>query len=347
MVSLMMENAGQLDARMVIPSGCDRLLLADKLAIGVLWHQCCLLRDVKSQPVPMEESPDLSQEDDEKLQQRWWDRHSFTLPASKLLESKKMNKLLKAVRQSAVRLPPMRLQELRTLACFTDTKEAYLKMPEQGACRVVKAIEDAVHDNFDLWLRVAALFDTLAYVSTENPSFCDLSHVEHALDRIATFVNRRYGTGASAAPAPTSFFVRAFDEMWNMALQKVNICALSFNQFLREGLWEKLWENYLPYAKQDREVVANSQNPYTGASSSDADRIRQLERDLQKERHSNEQRRAHIDNIKSKKGGAPNAKRQANWNNKNDDRRDGGSSSFPRGGKGAKGKGKNSKHRRV
>ncbi len=51
--------------------------------------------------------------------------------------------------------------------------------------------------------------------------------------------------------------------------------------------------------------------------------------------------------LRPRRGGAPNAKRQADWNNKNDTRRDGGPSSFPRSGKGAKGKGKNQKSRRI
>ncbi len=165
MVSLLAENSGEVEEKLISPSGCMRLNHRDKLCISVLWHKCLKERDSKDEPRRLGDGTvQLDLEDDERLRKNWWKIHGYGLPATRLLDSNSIGKLLSWVKRPRVLIEKLRLQELRSMAHFGGSDDTYLKMPvstdekSQQKCQIVKAVEDAVADNLDLLLRVNALF---------------------------------------------------------------------------------------------------------------------------------------------------------------------------------------------
>ena len=85
------------------------------------------------------------------------------------------------------------------MANFESKDNKYLDLESM---QTIQKVEDTIHSNFDIFLRVRTLLTTIAYCSIMHQWFLNLTIVNHALTRIKAFIAIRYGTGSNASPAP-------------------------------------------------------------------------------------------------------------------------------------------------
>ena len=155
------------------------------------------------------------------------------------------------------KLDNVKIEELRTLDSFEDSRVRLLDLEKM---REVQYVEDVVADNLDLLVRVRALFTTFSYICLQNQEFLDLTTVNRVMMWIERFLQTRYDTHNSSAPAPTNVFTRVFLLTWKDTQDAVNLNCRTLKELFGANVWgkQKHWIGYTPYAQQALSVVPSS-----------------------------------------------------------------------------------------
>ena len=188
---------------------CD--LLAEKVAVRKLWALCrgiydkkkdanggCL--DVTDEPLPAEVQVSIDT--------KWLSKHAFVLGTHRLLTTGLLDSLYRHVHASPRSIPVLLFEALRTQSCTVGhgRKATQLNVQPGRSVTAEEVIADDVAGHFELWVRVRALFTSLAYVSIDLKDFFPYQECETFCDTILELINKRY----KGQRPPLEFFKSAY-----------------------------------------------------------------------------------------------------------------------------------------
>ena len=172
------------------------------------------------------------------LEDAWAARHTFPIPIARLLTEGLQARLYRETHKSSPRFNVLMLEAIRTQACTEKKSGTSFTFTPGMMVKSEEVIADQVGGHYELWLRVRALYTTVAYICIDKPAWFSFADAELMSDTVIEFLHRRY----DGSRAPLDFFIKAYIAMSQGFAEQVKNENRTLSQVVRAKTeWTGLW----------------------------------------------------------------------------------------------------------
>ena len=165
-------------------------------------------------------------------------------------------------------------------------------------------VVDGIGDTIDLWTRLRALLNTLAYISIQKPSWFSYGDAEELSDQFLVWMNVKY----DKRRLPLQFFCDAYVATFQMFFEEIRLrgSTLSFlakQQANFRSFWTQTSAGALAVVKNPPVMSPPVSAPPSGSSSPHPDATAEIFNEMKKLRSMNDKLHAKIDQQRSSSSG--------------------------------------------
>ena len=162
--------------------------------------------ETKSKPVTGDAAAPISVDDSRTLNDEFKRRHAYTLGSFRLLSDILQGRLLREYGsdpKSFQVIVPDKLLMRNSISVPTGTQLTFMdgQLPKKE-----EIVNEDVENVIELWERIRALCNTLAFISVQRPNWFSFEQADEFADKLLCWMNKRYDSKRS----PLQFFVQAY-----------------------------------------------------------------------------------------------------------------------------------------
>ena len=163
-------KAEKVDEELIAASGLTGLSIKQRVTIRQSWHAASIIfaKKVDQQMAPIVTDAPISEMDSRNLHEEFYRRHGFTLGARRLLNENLQGKLFREYNSAPKAFKLILPEELLLHDAIGHVIGATVTFPNGKPPVHQEEIVDNVGDTVELWMRLRALLNTLAYISVQR-----------------------------------------------------------------------------------------------------------------------------------------------------------------------------------
>ena len=177
------------------------------------------------------------------LDSKWAGKHSFVLGRHRLLTSTLLNKLYGESHSSPWQFSVFLLEALRSQTCTETRKATQVNIQAGRPLTAEEIFVDDVPGHFELWVRVRALFSSVAYVTVDIPAYFAYQDAETINDSILQWISTWY----SGQRPPLDYFKRAYLATVQVFAEAVGTNKKTLSEIAASrSEWQHFWTQWAP-----------------------------------------------------------------------------------------------------
>jgi hypothetical protein len=133
------------------------------------------------------------------------------------------------------------LEKLRLLNSIDPKKGQVLELQPGKSAEVAEVVVEEVRGHHELWLRLRALFTTIALTSVNKPSYFSFQDCENFCDLVQTYLYQRF----DGCLAPVQHFVQAYLATMQYFQNEVRTNTNTLKKAIKKTAnWQHFWTFY-------------------------------------------------------------------------------------------------------
>ena len=233
-------DATKVDTELIDPSGLTGLTIMQKVAIRQSWFAAHTIFSKKadSQKQSPQHDAKISEGDTKTLEGEFFRRHSFKLHARRLLNEKIQGQILAEYNSDPKSFKLILPEKLFMHNAIVTPVGTTLTFVDGQNPRKEDIVVDGVADTVEMWMRLRALLNTIAYVSILRPDWFSYDDAEELADQILSWMNQKYDNRRLSLGFFHSAYISTF-QFWfeEIRLRKVTLKSLVKEQSSYRSFW--------------------------------------------------------------------------------------------------------------
>lgn len=209
-VALLAATESEVDAKIIAASQIRNLRTKHIVAIKKVWLQCKAIKDKdvarRTGTLREDEEEPLDEPTVTEINQAWATRHGFSLGTHRLIADGQFGKIYRETTAQPPKFSIFLLEKIRLLNSIDPKKGQVLVMQPGRSAEVTEIVVEEVRGHHELWLRVRALFTSIALASILRPTWFSLQDCEFFCDLILTYLYQRF----NGVMAPFGHYMGAY-----------------------------------------------------------------------------------------------------------------------------------------
>ena len=245
-LALMAAKEEDVQTKIIDYSALRGLRTKHRFAITKAWLQCKALKDRevarRSGTARGDEEDPIDEQTRTDLNQEFHRRHGLNIGTHRLVAEGQFGKVYRATVSDPPRFVLFVLEKICLLNAI-DPKKGQVLLMQPGRMPEVEEVvaPEEVRSHHELWLRVRALFTSIAVASIMRPSFFSFQDCEFFFDLVLTYLYQRFDNSM----APASHYISAYLKTMQVFQSEVVTNGKTLKKIVHKtATWQHFWTVY-------------------------------------------------------------------------------------------------------